>query len=154
MEFFTWEWATGQLSDDEYESVPKRYAAHVAALDLPESILALARTSLHDGLVERIVEGPGVLSVVLITGDLQQGYQETTVTYTEPLAWGAAIAFLQSVSSRADTEALEHEVDRLDRRFIHRVLFSTHDEVAIVFTSVSVEQRTRDSRTFAPGTVV
>jgi hypothetical protein len=152
MQFFTPEWATGELSEDEYEATPRRYADHVASLKLPENILELAETSLHDGLVERIVETPGELSVILITGDLQRGYWETTITYTEPLAWGAAVAFLQSIAANADADAdaLEHEVDRLDDRFIHRISFSTDEEIAIEFTSASVKQQSRNSRTFAP----
>jgi hypothetical protein len=56
MQFFTREWATGELTDDQYEAAFLRYSGHLDRLKLPASVLTLAECPIHDGLVERVHE--------------------------------------------------------------------------------------------------
>jgi hypothetical protein len=146
MKFFTREWATGGLSDDEFESVAKRYQDHLERLDLPAEVFRLANVDLHDGVVNRVEEAAEELELTFVTGDQQGGYFETIITYANPLAWGATMTFLQFAAGNSEYEVLEHEVDRLGSSFIHHVLFSSNDEAAIVFSSVAVTQIPRSSR--------
>ncbi len=58
MKYFTREWATGVLSDREWESVCTRYQRHVKNLlpQLPDTITRLVTDiSIHDGLIRRVV---------------------------------------------------------------------------------------------------
>ena len=146
MKFFTPEWATGVLTDEEFESTEDRYSDYLSDLNLPAEVLSLAKTDLHDGLVERVHEASGTLTVTLVSGDLQRGYLETTITYEAPLAWGANVTLLQFAAKGSDLEVIEHEVDRHDSGFVHRILFSSHEEIEIAFSSASVSQRPRESR--------
>ncbi len=146
MKFFTPEWATGELTDEEFESTEDRYSDYLSDLNLPAKVLSLAKADLHDGLMERVHEAAGTLTVTLVCGDLQRGYFETTITYEDPLAWGANVTLPQFAAKGSDLEVIEHEVDRLDSGFVHRILFSSYEETEIAFSSASVSQRFRESR--------
>jgi hypothetical protein len=154
MKFFTREWASGELSDDDFESAADRYTQHLRELNLPSNVRALAATNLHDGQVKSVLYAPRELLVSLMTGDLQRGYFETTISYGDPVTWGATITLLEFAAAGADIEALEHELDRLEGRFVHSILFSSHEEAVITFSDVSVVHVPWDHRGGAPTSVV
>jgi hypothetical protein len=145
MKFFTKEWAAGDLSDEDFERVPSNYAQHVEALAIPPDVVDLDRTSLHDGILERILATDDSLVLSFITGDLQQGYFETSIRYQTRDA-AAAARGLQALIEYQAVELIYAEVDRLDSHFVHRLLFASHEEVAIPFTSVLVGQSPRPDR--------
>lgn len=86
MKFFSRQWCDGSLSDEEAESVPAAYRAHVDALlpSMPATVRALADgVNIHDGLLQVIVfdRGRRSLSVMMRCGDLQVGYFDLEIIY-------------------------------------------------------------------------
>lgn len=144
MKFFTEDWATGELSDEEFDAVPTRYAEYISALELPTDVLALDRTDLHDGLIENVSTSGDSAVVKLVTGDQQQGYFTTEISY---VVRDLFVAESLSKFVDADIELLHTEVDRIDSAFVHRLLFSTYEHVEIPFESVVVRQLPRKSGT-------
>jgi hypothetical protein len=90
MEHFTFEWASGHLSDDEYDRVREQYKKYLNALDRTSAVWRFAKTiSLHDAYLDRVIYdgSEGSLRLSLLTGNVQVGYWMTTLTYS-----GAQIA--------------------------------------------------------------
>ena len=147
MRFFTAEWATGALDDHAFETAAERYAHYVEELQPPADVRLLAATDLHDGLVESVrEEAASQLAVRLTTGDLQRGYRTTTIVYFEAIVSAAAIAFLEGTARTGGVEILQHEIDRDDGTWLHRILFANFEEVAIAFTGVAVAETPRTAR--------
>jgi hypothetical protein len=149
MKFFTLEWATGELPDDEFDATPSRYAAHLTELNLEENVEELSRTNLHDALVLSVRSSAENLSLGLVTGDLQRGYFETTITYVGANLSTASLSLLQRAAGDTEVQVIADEVDRAERAFVHRFLFSSFAEAEIAFTSVSIAHSSRHSRDLA-----
>ena len=146
MRFFTREWATGELTDEEYDAAFPAYASALAALDLPSDAARLAETDLHDGILERLSSDDSRLSLSFITGDLQQGYFSTLIVYSGCVPSTQALEKLRAFVGQPRIELLYSEVDRDGESFMHRMLFSTYDDVEVRFTSVDTTQSGRADR--------
>ncbi|MDO8378632.1 hypothetical protein [Phenylobacterium sp.] len=82
MEYFTRGWASGDLSDEECGEIEARYRTYVASLDQGGQVWRFATSiSLNDAYVDRLDHSEGVLSLRLLTGDLQRGYWHTLIRY-------------------------------------------------------------------------
>ncbi len=119
MKFFTREWHSGELSDEESERIVSDYWAYINTLlpNLPPPVATLAReTNLHDGLIHRVLIQPEQkqLELGLRGGDLQVGYFDLDLTYSEVRMDRLDIPFLQGSAQRRQTEVLYDEVDLED----------------------------------------
>jgi hypothetical protein len=146
MKFFTPEWASGQLSDDEFDAAPSQYSVHLANLQLPGEAEALSRTNLHDALVVAVRSSADALALVLVTGDLQRGYFETTIIYTGSERSSVTLSLLERSVGNTEVEVIADEVDRGEGHFLHRLLFSSLDQAEVRFSSVSLAHLPRRSR--------
>lgn len=161
MRFFTEEWATGGLSDAEYEQRLSAYDEHLAKIlsSLTPSARILATSiEVHDALLEEVVLEPArqKLSLSLVCGDLQEGYFDLQIRYLgvdpgsfDRLGW-------ERIAAASKSELLYHELDlSAGDGFEHRFLFHPYREVAIQFRSLSLrvadradrEDRSRSART-------
>jgi hypothetical protein len=143
MKFFTAEWATGELSDEEHEAAIPAYAKHLSSLSLPSDLQLLVDANLHDAVVEAVERRGKSLTLSLVAGDLQRGYSSANITYrgfefscgSEQLEW-----------TEEAPEILYDEIARLHDRYVHRLLLSTYAHVEITFDSVVVSTAPRATR--------
>jgi len=85
MEFFTPEWASGNLDDDDSAAVVQRYNEYLGSLDKAGAVWRFATTvNLNDAYLDRVIVDKltGNLKLSLLTGDLQVGYWMTELTYS------------------------------------------------------------------------
>ncbi len=151
MKYFTREWATGELSDEEAERIVSDYWAYIDTLlpSLPPAVAALARDiNLHDGLIHRVLVQPEQkqLELGLRCGDLQVGYFDLDLTYSEVRLDLLDIPFLQRCAQSRQAEVLYDEVDWEDGNYVHRILFWPEGEIAIVFRELQVVRTPRANR--------
>ena len=137
MMFFTRAWATGERTDEDFEAAPEAYRAHLAALDLPPPLVALADADLHDGQVLDVNLSGGRLSVRLRVGDLQHGYADLRLDYLDASLGSGSFAALEAARD-SEVEVLYAEVDRAGSRFEHRMLLWPKGGVAVTFADVRV----------------
>jgi len=140
MRFFTKEWLSGELTDEAFEAVPTEYRLHLAALRLPHDVLALAEVDNHDGLVLDVEyePQPKKLMLRLRCGDLQRGYCDLTISYSDAALDAASLAVLREAVRNPKDELLYDEVDRVGDRFEHRFILSSHKEACVRFAAVAV----------------
>jgi hypothetical protein len=144
LKFFTKEWLRGERDDEELYAAYSEYQAHLKTIR--DSLTTVLRTlfsyRLHDGLVKtvnrRIPENE--LFVTLIIGDLQVGYQRLDLTYRNAELTQSDLEMLVRASRTEKIEILEDEWDLSDsRKFIHRLIFSTHQEIEIAFDDINYQ---------------
>jgi hypothetical protein len=127
MEYFTRAWALGDLSDEEADTIDAQYRSYVASLDHEGSVWRFATTvSLNDAYVDRLDCSEGVLSLRLLTGDLQRGYWHTLISYA-----GGRITVGQEALEQAPrvrpTEIWYDEFSGVPPRMVHRLLLVKPD---------------------------
>lgn len=156
MKYFTRAWATGGLTDADYESVLPSYRRHFDRIEgsLPAGLITLARElSIHDGLIRRVVvdRQADTLALELLCGDLQIGYFDLDLVYGQ-VDWGVVdiIALARRAEDR-DTEILYDEVDCQSKGvYEHRILFEPDDEIEIRFSRFELRKHPRKDRNLAP----
>jgi hypothetical protein len=150
MRWFTRDFVTGGLSDEEWNQRRSAYGTHLNSIgagltDGAEELLASVH--LHDGQVSEWTYRPGeLLALTVLVGDLQLGYEWLTLRYRGASVVGATPADLSRWwSADAGTEIVEDEVDRVDDGgYEHRLLLWPEGEFAVQFVSLSVERRPAD----------
>ena len=141
MKFFTREWCKGGLSDEEYEAriVDYKNQLEKIAPKLPYQLGDLVRRhSLHDGVVRqtRFGKDGNSLSVKLVAGNLQAGYEELVLSYERLVGVAGDPTLTQA--SKAKREIIEDEVDLLpDCVFEHRLLFDDMSVLVVQFKEFS-----------------
>jgi len=140
MKFFTRAWHTGGMTDAEFEAAPGAYEAHLAALDLPPSVLALARADLHDGRIVAVDVDPAVarLALTIRSGDRQVGYADVVLGFVRASIDDSSHGVLERARGAAGVALLSHEVDRAGVGFECRLLFYPSGEATIRFGDVVV----------------
>lgn len=140
MRFFSKQWLSGELSDDEYDAMPEDYWRHVASLQLPPDVLALSQVNVHDARALDVSEEARAsrLSIRLRCGDLQCGYSQVHIVYANGRIDGALLAQLQRATTMPLDEILYDEVDRAGERFEHHFIFASKTEISISFGSVAI----------------
>lgn len=155
MEHFTREWASGDLSDQDFDAIAANYSAYLGALE-PESAVAKFATSisLHDAWIDRVEQNCDALALTLLTGDLQRGYWFTTLRYQGPKVL-AGLAALQEAARRRPTEIWYDEFGGSPPS-VHRFLLvepggtADRGEVHIEFAGFEVSQRSAGDRALEP----
>jgi nicotinic acid phosphoribosyltransferase len=140
MRFFTLKWLRGELTDAEFEVVSEAYLRHLSSLQLPADVRSLSEISLHDGRVLNVSHEPQVsrLALRVRCGDLQRGYSDVHLVYSDSVIDAASVARLQHAATPPADEVLYDEVDRVDDRFEHRLILASHQEVRVSFEAVRV----------------
>ncbi len=103
MRFFTRQWHNGELSEEESQAVPLRYAAHLETLrpKLPMTLLTLAfGTYLHDGLLRGVGldRAQRTLAIGLRCGDLHLGYFDVDLVYKEVSLPASSLSELEAAA--------------------------------------------------------
>jgi hypothetical protein len=145
MKWFTREWATGELSDQEWERVPVLYDAHLALISdrlSPDALALASAVNIHDGHVKKSRHSGTTIELQLVVGDLQSGYQWVVLLFV-----GASLLDPASLDElhldAAHTELLYDEIDLADDGlFDYRVLVWPRGELAIRFSAVTISTRT------------
>jgi hypothetical protein len=149
MRFFTKEWLRGELTDAAFEATPVAYRLHLATLQLPAAVSALAAVDMHDGLLLDVRHDPqsAELTLRLRCGDLQRGYRDLNITYSGTTLEESSLSVLREAMRDPKDEFLYDEVDRFGDRFEHRFILASHNEVRVTFANVAVGSHPVSSRT-------
>jgi hypothetical protein len=152
MRWFDRAWATGALRDSDWARRTEDYRAHLEAigdqLDTGCAVLAGEAFTLHDGQVTRWQYGDdGSLTLRVLTGDLQRGYEWTTLRYESAELIGAGPADLALWYDEDQlTEVGEEEVDLLPGgRFAHRLLLWPEGEFGVAFRRLEIDHQPASS---------
>ncbi|MDQ1547146.1 MAG: hypothetical protein QOH69_2050 [Actinomycetota bacterium] len=143
MKWFTREWATGQLSEDESRAVRAEYTDHVNSIlryliddDADDLIL---NVNIHDGHVKRWSQTDGSIKLEMVTGDLQSGYQRVLLVFHDANLIGSG-SLDEFDFGHARTELLYDEFDvASENAFEYRVLVWPEGELIVRFRSVTVQ---------------
>jgi hypothetical protein len=132
MQFFTRPWALGKLTDGEYESALTDYRDFLASLDPDGSVRQFADSiSLNDAWIDIFKVKADVISLVLLTGDLQRGYWWTSLKYSEARIASGEEALLEAVRHRP-TEIWYDEFAGTRHKMHHRfMLVEPHSTMSL-----------------------
>lgn len=144
MKYFTVAWATGELSDEEFEAAVPAYQKHILSLSLPADVRRLVDVDIQDAVVEGIEMHGDNFKLSLIAGDLQRGYCSTEITY-HGFKFVSGSEHLTSAFDEA-VEVVCDEIDRYEDCYIHRILLSTYAHAEITFLSALVSTSPRETR--------
>jgi Protein of unknown function (DUF4085) len=154
MKFFTREWITSELKDEEFESVVPAYNRHLVKITphLTPNLHNFVKTvNLHDGIIRRIVVDYTelILGLYLRCGDLQQGYYDLDIRYKDIQIDKAVVDTLAMAALNEKTEILYDELDITDdNKYIHRMIFYPDYEISIKFQDLEYEQIKKNNRDF------
>jgi hypothetical protein len=149
VKWFTREWQSGGLPDEEWELVVPAYWRHVEETRprLVGRADALPDVNLHDGLVLDVAYLDDRFSWSLCIGDRQVGYEVATLTYVGARLANVSAAELDAMDLPGRTaEVLYDEVDVAGDDVLHRVLFWPTGELHIAFHTMSVDRRPTSTR--------
>ncbi len=152
MEYFTRAWATGELSDEEYEGVEARYRTYIETLDPASAVRRFATTvGLNDAYIDRVDASLGDVRLRLLTGDQQRGYRHTEIIYR-----GARVSFgepaLKQAVEKRPTEIWYDEFSESELKMLHRFLLVQADgdedrgEFHIEFAAFDFQETPADKR--------
>jgi hypothetical protein len=162
MDYFTTEWASGDLSDDEADQVLEQYNKYLGALDRTSAVWRFATTiSLNDAYLDRVLcdRSKASVQLSLLTGDNQLGYWMTELHYS-----GAEIADGEEVLklglSKRPSEVWYDEFTGSPNASSHAFLLAPHDgqgfrspgEFRITFESFDFTQKPIATRQLATAT--
>ena len=140
MKFFTRQWADGAMDDETADAVLPAYRHHLETLYLNQSLKDLAELNPHDGYVLDAEHEPSTRSLRLQIrcGDLQAGYFDAELTFTDATITPADKATLADARHPAGFEILYDEVDREAGAFVYRLLLHPAGEISIRFRNVAI----------------
>jgi hypothetical protein len=143
MKFFTRAWVDGEMTDDQAAVIPEAYWRYLATLHLPASIVALSKVNPHDAYLVALKHEPehSRLTLRLRCGDLQRGYSDVTLAFTQVAVERATLETLRRSVRPASVEVLYDEVDRSGECFEYRLLLYPDGEVSIQFKDVDLAER-------------
>lgn len=146
MRWFTREWATSVLDNDESERRAADYQQHVEAIrpHLQGGAEQLSYLDLHDAQVRSCdLTDHDALRLHVLVGDLQRGYEWVSLRYDEAQLVGATIDDIRGWRiTEPGVELLYDEIDVADNgRYEHRILVWPDGEFGIRFKSLRL---TRD----------
>ena len=143
MKFFTRAWVNGEMTDEQAADIPEAYWRYLATLLLPTSIIALSKVNPHDAYLVALEHEPehSRLTLRLRCGDLQRGYSDVTLAFSQVAVERATLDMLRRAVRPAQVEVLYDEVDRSGDGFEYRLLLYPDDEVSIQFKDVNLVER-------------
>jgi hypothetical protein len=140
--WFTREWTSGVLSEEEWGRAVPAYRRHVERIRplLVARADDLLDVNVHDGEVLDFSVAEPDFTLTLRIGDLQVGYEMATLIYRRARLLIPSPTDVDDVLS-SGVEALYDEVDVLGDELVHRVLLWPTGEVHIAFDTVGVQRR-------------
>jgi hypothetical protein len=138
VKWFTREWVSGQLPDEEWEKRRREYVAHLDAIghhfrDGTEELIA--SLNLHDAQILSESAAGTTFNLQVLAGDLQRGYERISLVY------GDAVVNRPN-STPLDDTGFEIVADEVDLGpgglFEHRFLLAPDGEVEIQFKRLFV----------------
>jgi hypothetical protein len=131
------------MTDAEAAATPDAYWRYVGALQLPTPIAALVQLNPHDAIILSVEDQPeqARLTLQLRCGDLQRGYSDVTLAFSQVVVDPSALKTLKRAVRPARVEVLYDEVDRSDDGFEYRLLLYPNDEVSFRFQQVEITER-------------
>ena len=145
MKFFSKDWHTGRLPNDDADSMPARYKLHIAniSVHLPIEVTRLISSfSLHDGLLQffKIHASKNLIQMGLLCGDKISGYYNLTISYSGVSFRESIIAGVDEVAENSETEIISDEWDgHKDSLICHRLLFSNWQEISFFFKEIKFQ---------------
>jgi hypothetical protein len=152
MKYFTRQWATGELPEEERHAILFNYQDHLQRLvdEAPGPVADLARQNLHDALIRSVLWDPdaGTLALSLRYADPQTGTFDLDLNYAGVGMTSRDVANLRSRHRDPRTGILDHEVDRHEggNQFAHRLLFWPRDEIEIRFAELEFRKAPQADR--------
>src|SRR5262249_36247260 len=143
MKFFTRPWVNGEMDDEQAAALPEAYRHYLTALDLPTPIVALSKVNPHDAYLVALEHDPehSQLTLRLRCGDLQRGYSDVTLAFSQVTVDRAALDTPRRAVRPASVEVLYDEVDRSGECFEYRLLLYPDGEVGLQFQWVDIAER-------------
>jgi len=149
MRFFTPEWLAGDLDDEDFERAGALYEQRLSEIrvSLPTSVRQfVSDVSLHDGLVRRAEADTDRFRLVVRVGDLQRGYSDLDVRYSN-------VQFLRGIPSTEDAlnsheEIVCDEFDVAENSIEHRLLFASGEEFLVRFQDLDFHVTPVERRDF------
>ena len=151
MRFFTPAWHGGDLSDEDADAVPSRYAEHLASVlpRLPDGLRErLTSVNLHDAqFAECTVDHRRrQLRLSLLAGNNQASYATIDLEYHDVAIDRLSLASLRSAVADPKTELLYDEVDIEDGYAVHRFLAWPYQEFDVYFGTMQSRVKTAPRR--------
>jgi hypothetical protein len=142
MKFFTRAWINGEVTDEPSAALPSAYWRYLATLRLPPTIVALSKLNPHDAYVLAVDYQPerSLLTLRLRCGDLQRGYSDVTIAFSDVTVDLATLDTLRRAARPAPVEVLYDEIDRSGDYFDYRLLLYPDGEATIQFRQVDVTE--------------
>jgi hypothetical protein len=152
MRYFDSRWRDGELSDAEFDGVVTAYQKHLKTIvpKLPARLRELVKVvSLHDARVRRATLTAKSFVLLLRAGDLQRGYCDVTLHYSD-VASLIAQPSPSDVFGREDAEIIQDEIDIVGTtgELEHRFLFAPEGEFVVRFRNFEYETTATHSRAF------
>jgi hypothetical protein len=144
MKFFTIEWHSGEMPEAESAQVPAAYAAHLDSLrpELPEDAFRLSTdVNLHDGVVQKLYVDAERIVLVIRGEDGRGEVFDASLAYGGWTISEGDLEYLKGAKGKGSMELLYNEFDRVEGRWVHRLLFWPYREVAVEFRGFGVEIR-------------
>ncbi len=145
MKWFTRDYVTGVLSDDEFDRVLPSYRAHVEMLraTFRGRVSELVKLNLHDAQFVRVKYDGNrkSLHLVLTVGDLQVDYKQIELAYRNASFVGVtAEQFNTWDLPGRSTEIVFDEVDSFGEVLEHRFLLWPDKEFGVRFDQVNLRK--------------
>ena len=150
MKYFTKEWCFGDLDDDVVEERLEKYREYIKNIysGLPFVLKILAKDlNLHDGIIKKITYSNTKFMLEGIFGDLQIGYFFLKIKYLN--IFPIFNSHLISVFKNKTLEILSDEIEIVQEgHYIHKLLFSTKQEIEIAFKDLAIEIRSSSPQNY------
>ena len=155
MNYFTKEWVSGTLPDEEWEKAHVLYLEYIESIlpRLSSSVAKLAKEiNLHDGLIRKCIidRQAAKLNLILRCGNLQSGYSDISLHYSNVEFSMEELTTLAELTRSRQVELLYDEVDLNESSyFVHRLLFSSLDEISITFAQLEIKKENQPNRSLS-----
>jgi len=131
------------MGNDEAAALPHAYWHYLTALGLPTPVMMLSKVNPHDAYLVGMEHSQEYsrLTLRLRCGDLQRGYSDVTLAFSQVAVDLATLDTLLRAVRPASVEVLYDEVDRSGESFVYRLLLYPDGEVSIQFQWVDIAER-------------
>jgi len=148
MRYFTRSFINGSWSQERRRKAVAAYDAHVSALGLSPSLQMLWQISFHDARILAFTyeRSAGTLKLRMRRGDLQAGYWDVTLCFSEAAITAGSLRLLRDAVRPSNVEVLATELEESIGLFKYRLLFWPKGEATLTFKGVVIKSRAVSSR--------
>ena len=143
MKYFTRGFINGAMSRNRMRKAISGYDRYISSLGLSPPLDALARLNLHDGWILGCTHdgATGRLALRVRRGDLQVGYLDVTLRFSELIISEKSIHLLRKGVRRSNVEILATEPEKFERFYRYRLLLWPKGEATLAFKAVAIKSR-------------